>query len=212
MKVLILSDVHGNLPALELVLKINFDVDLIVSIGDVVNYGPWSNECVELLDTLDNVVLLSGNHEKAYLNGYYEGENIIARAFFEHCYPSFTKHNSISNYLEDYYINQSKFTHTIDGKYIYPDSEINLINDIFIGHSHHLFIKYSNGFKLVNAGSVGQNRTNINEVNFVILDTKDGSIDLCSRNFNSSSLLISEMKKAKYPDICLNYILSKKVR
>jgi putative phosphoesterase len=208
MKVLILSDVHGNLPALELVLKINFDVDLIVSIGDVVNYGPWSNECVELLDTLNNVVLLSGNHEKAYLNGYYEGENIIAKAFFEHCYPSFTKHNSISNYLEDYYINQSKFTHTIDGKYIYPDSEINLINDIFIGHSHSLFLKYSNGYRLVNVGSVGQNRLNINDINFVIWDSKSDSLNLCTNKIDNK-IIVNEMKNRKYPEMCINYLTSK---
>lgn len=208
MKVLILSDVHGNLPALELVLKTNRDVDLIVSLGDVVNYGPWSNECVELLDTLDNVVLLSGNHEKAYLNGYYDGVNPIAKAFFEYCYPSFTKHNLISNYLEEYYINQTKFTHTIDGKYIYPDSEINLINDIFIGHSHRLFLKYSNGYRLVNVGSVGQNRLNINDINFVIWDSKLNCLNLCT-NRNDSNIILNEMKNRKYPELCMNYLITK---
>jgi len=48
-KVLVISDVHGNLPALERVLDNNNDVDLVISLGDVVNYGPWSNECVQLL-------------------------------------------------------------------------------------------------------------------------------------------------------------------
>jgi predicted phosphodiesterase len=208
MKVLILSDVHGNLPALELVLKINFDVDLIVSLGDVVNYGPWSNECVELLDTLDNVILLSGNHEKAYLNGYYDGKNPIAKVFFEHCYPSFTKHNLISNYLEDYYINQSKFTHTLEGRYIYPDSEINLINDIFIGHSHRLFLKYSNGYRLINVGSVGQNRLNINDINYVIWNSKSDSLSLCTNKIDSN-IILNEMKNRKYPEMCINYLTSK---
>ena len=208
MKVLILSDVHGNLPALELVLKTNRDVDLIVSLGDIVNYGPWSNECVELLDTLDNVVLLSGNHEKAYLHGYYDGVNPIAKAFFEYCYPSFTKYNLISNYLEEYYINQTKFTHTIDGKYIYPDSEINLIHDIFIGHSHQLFLKYSKGYRLVNVGSVGQNRLNINDINFVIWDSKSNCLNLCTKS-NDSNIILNEMKNRKYPEICMNYLITK---
>ena len=208
MRVLIISDVHGNLTALEIVLNANRDVDLIVSIGDVVNYGPWSNECVELLNALDNVVLLSGNHEKAYLNGYYDGVNPIAKAFFEHCYPSFTKHNLISNYLEEYYINQTKFTHTIDEKYIYPDSEINLINDIFIGHSHRLFLKYSNGYRLVNVGSVGQNRLNLNDINFVIWDSKSDNLNLCT-NRNNSNIILNEMKNRKYPEMCINYLTTK---
>ena len=208
MKVLVLSDVHGNLPALELILKTNSDVDLIVSLGDVVNYGPWSNECVELLETLKNVVLLSGNHEKAFLNGYYDGINPIAKAFFEHCHPNFTKHNLISNYIEEYYVNQTKFTHTIDGKYIYPDSEINLINDIFIGHSHRLFLKYSNGYRLVNVGSIGQNRLNLNDINFVLWDSKSDSINLCVKK-NDYKIILNEMKNRKYPEICINYLISK---
>jgi putative phosphoesterase len=208
MKVLVLSDVHGNLPALELILKTNSDVDLIVSLGDVVNYGPWSNECVELLETLNNVVLLSGNHEKAFLNGYYDGINPIAKAFFEHCHPNFTKHNLISNYIEEYYVNQTKFTHTIDGKYIYPDSEINLINDIFIGHSHRLFLKYSNGYRLVNVGSIGQNRLNLNDINFVLWDSKSDSINLCVKK-NDYKIVLNEMKNRKYPEICINYLISK---
>ena len=82
MQILIISDVHGNLPALEYVLKSEPNSDLVISLGDVVNYGPWSNECVELLETLPNKILLKGNHEEAFINGAYPGENPIAKSFF----------------------------------------------------------------------------------------------------------------------------------
>jgi predicted phosphodiesterase len=212
MRILVISDIHGNLPALEFVLKLNRDVDAVISLGDVVNYGPWSDECVRLLDSLDNMTTIVGNHETAFINGVYPGTNQIAKSFFNFCQPRFSEKKIIAGYKGSFFINQCRFIHTINENYIFPDTAIDLTEDTFIGHSHRLFLRYSNGFKLVNAGSVGQNRANINEVNFVIWDSKDGSIDLCSRNFNSSSLLISEMKKAKYPDICINYILSKKVR
>jgi putative phosphoesterase len=208
MRILIISDVHGNLPALELVLKSNHDVDLIISIGDVVNYGPWSNECVELLDTLDNVILLNGNHEKSFLNGYYDGTNIVSKTFFEHCYPCFKKQNSIIKYLEEYYINETQFIHTIQQKYIYSDSNINLINDVFIGHSHRLFLKYSNGYRLVNAGSVGQNRLNLNDVNFVLWDSTSDSLKLCTERYDSK-IILNEMKSKKYPKLCIDYLKSK---
>ncbi len=59
MRYFFISDIHGNLPALEkFVSKINEREDIIFMLGDLVNYGPWSNECIELLDTLSNVNIL----------------------------------------------------------------------------------------------------------------------------------------------------------
>ena len=48
----IISDVHGNLPALQKALDDCKYVDAIINLGDVVNYGPWGNECVDLLKNI----------------------------------------------------------------------------------------------------------------------------------------------------------------
>lgn len=48
----VLSDVHGNLPALEAVLadvEARGAVDAVFHLGDLVGYAPWPNEVVELL-------------------------------------------------------------------------------------------------------------------------------------------------------------------
>ena len=37
MRVLVISDVHGNLPSLEYIIKEEKSVDLVISLGDVVN-------------------------------------------------------------------------------------------------------------------------------------------------------------------------------
>ena len=58
MRLAILSDIHGNLPALEAVAVRLRDVEQVVCLGDVVNYGPWNDECLELLRTLPRLVLL----------------------------------------------------------------------------------------------------------------------------------------------------------
>ena len=50
MFIYILSDIHGNLPALEIVLKKIKNYSKIIFLGDIVNYGPWSNECVQIID------------------------------------------------------------------------------------------------------------------------------------------------------------------
>lgn len=208
MKILIISDVHGNLPSLEFVLEQEFDADLIISLGDVVNYGPWSNECVDLLESLQNKILIKGNHEDAFIKGIYPGSNPVSKAFFDFCYPEFHNKEKISKYIEDFTYLDYFFIHTLNDAYIFPDTELNLKQNTFIGHSHRIFERQIDNYKLVNVGSVGQNRVNIEDLNYVIWYPEKEKIDLITKKFSSDSL-IKEMKSQKYPEICINYILSK---
>jgi len=59
----ILSDVHGNLPALEAVLTQakGMGVSRFLVLGDVVGYGPFPQECLRMV--ADAEVRLQGNHE-----------------------------------------------------------------------------------------------------------------------------------------------------
>ena len=82
MKVLVYSDVHGNLPAFETMLKHAGECDQYICLGDLVNYGPWSNECVDLALSLPSSIILMGNHEEAYLQGRYPGTNPLVQQFF----------------------------------------------------------------------------------------------------------------------------------
>ena len=72
---LIFSDIHGNLPAFEQVIKKETGIDQYINIGDVVNYGPWSNECVELIESL-NCINIKGNHEEYFINGECNVKNV----------------------------------------------------------------------------------------------------------------------------------------
>ena len=209
MKVLIISDVHGNLPALEHVIKKESDSDLIISLGDVVNYGPWSNECVDLVSELESKILIKGNHEEAFLSGIYPGKHPIAKAFYEKCYPTFDRKKELEAYQEEYFLQGNRFTHTVDDAYIFPDSEVSIETNTFIGHSHRIFSKNCEGKRLVNVGSVGQNRLDIDKVNYVIWNTEKDTINLVEKSFSADSM-IQEMKAQNYSDTCLNYILSKR--
>ena len=62
MRVLIVSDIHGNLDALEAVLGDAGGFDQIWSLGDVVGYGPQPNECISRLCDLPHVAV-PGNHD-----------------------------------------------------------------------------------------------------------------------------------------------------
>ena len=46
MKLLIISDVHANWPALRAVLESESDADDTLCLGDLVHYGPHPAECV----------------------------------------------------------------------------------------------------------------------------------------------------------------------
>lgn len=63
MKIAILSDVHGNLPALQAVLKYIGEkkFDAIWQLGDAVGYGPYPLECLKLLLDVCDFSLI-GNH------------------------------------------------------------------------------------------------------------------------------------------------------
>lgn len=69
MKFLVYSDVHGNLPAFKAVLNDAKKCDGYICLGDLVDYGPCSNECVDLALSLPNSIIIMGNHEEDYING-----------------------------------------------------------------------------------------------------------------------------------------------
>lgn len=67
MRVLILSDIHANLVALETVLSAAEGAyDAIWCLGDVVGYGPRPNECVEIIREYAALCVM-GNHDWAVL-------------------------------------------------------------------------------------------------------------------------------------------------
>jgi predicted phosphodiesterase len=70
MRYALLSDVQGNIEALEAVIE---DIDRkgitdMVFLGDAVGYGPNPNECIELL-VKKSKILLAGNHDRGASSG-----------------------------------------------------------------------------------------------------------------------------------------------
>ncbi len=63
MRALVLSDIHGNLQALEAVLSAAGEVDAVWNLGDAVGYGANPNEVIELLRACA-VVNVRGNHDR----------------------------------------------------------------------------------------------------------------------------------------------------
>jgi len=67
MRILVVSDIHANITALEAVIEDAGDFDATWCLGDLVGYGPDPNECVERIRDLPNLICLVGNHDHAAL-------------------------------------------------------------------------------------------------------------------------------------------------
>ncbi len=67
MRVLVLSDIHANLTALNAVLADAGNFDEVWCLGDVIGYGPDPNDVIERLRELPNLNCILGNHDVAAL-------------------------------------------------------------------------------------------------------------------------------------------------
>lgn len=67
MQILVISDIHANLAALDQVLHEAGSFDVIWCLGDAVGYGPEPNGCVARLRALQPEYWLAGNHDWAAL-------------------------------------------------------------------------------------------------------------------------------------------------
>jgi predicted phosphodiesterase len=63
-RILVLSDIHGNLDALEACLAAAGDYDALVNLGDIVGYGASPNEVIERSREVGKY-FVRGNHDKA---------------------------------------------------------------------------------------------------------------------------------------------------
>ena len=65
MRYALISDIHGNLPALETVLReiaARSDIDAVYHLGDLVGYSPWPNEVIARLRS-NGIAGVAGNYD-----------------------------------------------------------------------------------------------------------------------------------------------------
>jgi len=62
MRYVVVSDIHGNFPALQAVLADAQPFDAVLCLGDIVGYGPNPNECIERIQDFEYTAI-AGNHD-----------------------------------------------------------------------------------------------------------------------------------------------------
>ncbi|MHA1206296.1 MAG: metallophosphoesterase family protein, partial [Candidatus Hodarchaeales archaeon] len=78
LRILILADIHSNLPAYNAIRdevneKHGKNIDYTISVGDLVGYGPYPNEILKISESFD--FNLIGNHDIACATGNADGFN-----------------------------------------------------------------------------------------------------------------------------------------
>jgi putative phosphoesterase len=176
MKILVISDIHGNAAALAAVLNKERDADATVFLGDALLTGSQPNETISLMKDLSGI-LVTGPHDldllepdrfalwpdnfKAWTNWIIEILTPEAASFLK------------SLKLEGEYTLgglRMYLTHgELAGKvrHVLPDATDDHVasltagNDspmVLFGHSHIQFTREINGQQFINPGSIGQNR------------------------------------------------------
>lgn len=199
MIVAIFSDVHGNLPALKAFeSETRGRVDHYINLGDTVGYGPWPNECVEIVHDLCEWRRIEGNHERLH-SGIEAIQNQIpiVQTFYRHTLQWFTNFKRIGGLADYFSYGGHLLQHADDGK-----------APAIVGHSHRQKIVNTIYGPIVHVGSIGQNRETIDVAQWAEFDTETGRIALRGVRYPFDAL-IAEMRSRHYPDECVDYYLNK---
>jgi hypothetical protein len=208
-RVAVFSDVHANLPALEaFVAATRPEVDAYLCLGDVVNYGPWNDECLELVHSLPLLAHLEGNHEQMFRTRDWSSELPLVQEFSAWSIARFTRTDLIQDLPQQHALPPFRCAHTIGDRRIYADTPVEIDMPHLIGHSHHQFDVLRGGQRLVNCGSVGQNRREIDVLNYAIFDAETGAVALREAIYPLAPLL-SELVARGCPPRCLAYYTQK---
>lgn len=195
MKVLIISDIHGNLAALDAIRE---EADKVFCLGDMVNYGPYPKACLERVRNLTDTIV-RGNHDNAVGRDVDCGCSIKYKELSD-AGKIYTK-GILSKDEKDYLANLPVTLHTeINGtrflfshgspggdmyKYLRPDVSQKELEEelkdihadiVFIGHTHLPMVRKINGIIVVNPGSVGQPRDGVPMASYAVWE--DGSITI----------------------------------
>ncbi|MFD1685888.1 metallophosphoesterase family protein [Halobellus litoreus] len=189
MKVLIISDVHANRPALNAVLANVPSYDLIIHSGDILGYGPYPNDVVERFKEL-NVISITGNHDRAVLSSNFDFPEIPTEIVY---WTRDQLTDSNRKYLEQLPLEKSieidqTSVQLVHGspqdpdEYVYPDdisSDLVVDEDILVyGHTHYPIIVSIDGCLVLNPGSVGQPRDGDLRGSYILYDTESGAVEL----------------------------------
>lgn len=197
MRILFISDIHGNIDALDAVLKIPHDA--VYCLGDLVDYGPNPVECIDRIRDL-RIPTVCGNHDMAVAFGIecgcgyvYKHLSIATRKytlsllddehkdllkilsphmeFTQSGHSFYLTHGAPDNPYE--YIKPTTPDHTIEHYF-----EGTTVDFAVVGHTHIPFVRHIGDMLIINTGSVGQSRDGDTRAACAVIDTDTGIAEI----------------------------------
>ena len=228
MKVIVISDIHGNLEALNKVLEYIDKLEgekCVICLGDIVGYGPNPVECFKIVESLTDKICL-GNHEDSILDTNYDYQiNSYARDAIrwtrdildEGIKETFKK---LPLQIEEdnvLYVHASpngpkRWRYITNARNAYS-SLIEMKHSLcFVGHSHipgiytyrtlqrdsNKVILSKDDKTIVNVGSVGQPRDNSPMLSFAVFDNDKWNVEIIRLEYDYHKTM-AKIKKANLP-------------
>ncbi len=207
MKILVISDIHGNLAALNAIRE---SADMVFCLGDMVNYGPYPGECLKKIRGMTDKIV-RGNHDNAIGRNLGCGcsEKYTELSNAGKAFTIATLNNDEKSFLGNLpltlnlQVAEKKFlfSHASPSgdlhKYLRPnvkDAEFiteskGIIADVvFIGHTHLPMVREINGITYINPGSVGQPRDGIPLASYAVWE--DGRIEIKRVSYDIESTVL----------------------
>lgn len=195
MRYALISDIHGNLHALQAVLEAlkEKSAERVACLGDIVGYGAHPNECMDAVRDLTDAVVV-GNHDQAatgqqditWFNRYAQeaarwtrrtlrGEHLdyLRNLPWEHRERGllFVHSSPVDPPAFDYLFGPG------DAQRALRQADVGE-RVVFVGHSHTPFDYEGAEGRLINVGSVGQPRDGDPRAAFTLFDTDTGEREL----------------------------------
>lgn len=212
-EIAVLADIHANLYALQAVIEDaeKRGVNFFLNAGDIVGFGPFPNESIELLHS-KKVISVIGNFDIEVLNNSEKGkgENKIAVKFARKQVTG-----SCSAYLSSL---PRQFKFEIAGKkillthgspesideHLYHDTSAErlkgIVDDskadiIITGHSHEQYVRELDGVFFLNPGSVGRPSDENPQAAYAVVRFNPFSVELVRVKYDVSAAAEALRKK-----------------
>jgi len=225
-KIAIFSDIHGNLQALQAILKDikAKQIDEVIYLGDIISIGPNPKECLDLI-IKSKIMFILGNHDLYFLNKKYFKEDIDDnekehqkwvdsklsakyKTYFNSCPLQIVKLLGKTKVSFQHFLFTSNKIYPFESLNIVKNGEINskldgLYDITFIGHEHNTFEIKKSKKELICVGSSGC--TKGDNTFYTILNYKNNDITIEKINLKyDRKKLENTLKNSPYP--CSDFI------
>lgn len=203
----VLSDIHGNLPALKAVLDKadSLGCDRVISLGDVVGYYAQPGECIDLLRSR-NAINIMGNHDSYIVNDADcpRSRMVTEITNYQRGIVSPGQKEWLAGSVSTLIEAENYFTHggwsDPQDQYLYRVSSADIppgARNLFTGHTHVQTLAVFGKKSYCNPGSVGQPRDGDSRSAFATLDGYNIELHRIGYDIDQTA---SVMQQAGFPD------------